>query len=238
MLSGTICKTYGEEGLAEDTVHFKFKGVAGQSFGAWLAKGVTFELEGMSNDYLGKGISGGKIIAYPDKKVNYKSEENIIIGNTTFYGAISGEAYIRGAAGERFCIRNSGLLSVVEGVGDHACEYMTGGRVVVLGETGRNFGAGMSGGIAYVYDKKDSFKNKCNMGMVELDRLDAQDIETLKSLLANHYKYTASPLAKKILDNLKREARNFVKVMPLEYKRILDEGKAAKKLESGEYTDG
>ncbi len=238
MLSGEICKTYGEEGLPEDTVHFKFKGVAGQSFGAWLAKGVTFELEGLSNDYIGKGISGGKIIVYPDKKVNYKSEENIIIGNTTFYGAISGQAYIRGIAGERFCIRNSGLLAVVEGVGDHACEYMTGGRVLVLGKAGRNFGAGMSGGIAYVYDKERSFKNKCNMGMVELDSPEGEDIETIKSLLANHYKYTASPLAKHFFDNLKQEIKNFVKVMPLEYKRILDEGKGAKKLDSGEYTDG
>jgi len=238
MLSGKICKIYGEEGLAEDTVHFKFKGVAGQSFGAWLAKGVTFELEGLSNDYIGKGISGGKIIVYPDKKANYKSEKNIIIGNTTFYGAISGEAYIRGAAGERFCIRNSGLFSVVEGVGDHACEYMTGGRVVVLGETGRNFGAGMSGGIAYVYDKNRSFKDKCNLGMVELGSLATQDIVTIKGLLTNHYKYTASPLAKNISDNLKNEIKYFVKVMPLEYKRILEERKGAKKLDLGEYTDG
>jgi glutamate synthase domain-containing protein 3 len=149
MLSGRVCQAFGEEGLLDDTIHFKFKGVAGQSFGAWLAKGITFELEGMSNDYIGKGISGGKLIVYPDKHANYKSEENIIIGNTTFYGAISGEAYIRGVAGERFCIRNSGLSAVVEGVGDHGCEYMTGGRVVILGKTGRNFAAGMSGGIAY-----------------------------------------------------------------------------------------
>jgi len=238
MLSGQICKTYGEEGLPQDTVYFKFKGVAGQSFGAWLAKGVTFELEGLSNDYIGKGISGGKIIVYPDKKANYKSEENIIIGNTTFYGAISGEAYIRGVAGERFCIRNSGLLSVVEGVGDHACEYMTGGRVVVLGKTGRNFGAGMSGGIAYIYDKEGFFKNKCNMSMVELDVPDQQDAQTIKELLVNHNKYTLSPLAKKIADDLKHELKYFVKVMPLEYKRILEERKLAKKLDSGEYTDG
>ena len=238
MLSGEICKAHGEEGLLEDTVYFKFKGMAGQSFGAWLAKGVTFELEGMSNDYIGKGISGGKIIVYPDKKANYKSEENIIIGNTTFYGAICGEAYIRGVAGERFCIRNSGILGVVEGVGDHACEYMTGGRIVVLGKTGRNFGAGMSGGIAYIYDKERTFKNKCNMGMVELDLPGGQDVETIKSLLIKHYKYTASPIAKKILDNLKQEVKNFVKVMPLEYKRILNESKGAKKLDLGEYTDG
>ncbi|MDD5568289.1 MAG: glutamate synthase large subunit [Candidatus Omnitrophica bacterium] len=238
MLSGQICKTYGEEGLPEDTVYFKFKGVAGQSFGAWLAKGVTFELEGLSNDYIGKGISGGKIIVYPDRKTNYKSEENIIIGNTTFYGAISGEAYIRGVAGERFCIRNSGLLSVVEGVGDHACEYMTGGRIVILGKTGRNFGAGMSGGIAYVYDKEGAFKSKCNMSMVELDVPGQQDAQTIKGLLANHYRYTLSPLAKKISDNLKQELKYFVKVMPLEYKRILEERKLARKSDSGEDADG
>ena len=238
MLSGQLCKTYGEEGLPEDTLYFKFKGVAGQSFGAWLAKGVTFELEGLSNDYIGKGISGGKIIVYPDKKANYESEENIIIGNTTFYGAICGEAYIRGVAGERFCIRNSGLYAVVEGVGDHACEYMTGGRVMVLGKTGRNFGAGMSGGIAYVYDQDGTFKNKCNMGMIELDSPDEQDTGTIKSLLTNHYKYTTSPKAKKILDNVKQEIKYFVKVMPLEYKRILEEKKLAKKIDLGEYTDG
>ncbi|MDO8662115.1 MAG: glutamate synthase large subunit [Candidatus Omnitrophota bacterium] len=238
MLSGEICKAYGEEGLAEDTLYFKFKGVAGQSFGAWLAKGVTFELEGLSNDYIGKGISGGKIIVYPDKNTHYQSEENIIIGNTTFYGAISGEAYIRGVAGERFCIRNSGLYAVVEGVGDHACEYMTGGRVAILGKTGRNFGAGMSGGIAYVYDRDRQFKYKCNMGMVELDKPDSQDSETIKRLLSNHFKYTASPSAKIILDNLSRELPYFVKVMPLEYKRILEENKMAKKLDLGEYSDG
>ncbi|MFA5144433.1 MAG: glutamate synthase large subunit [Candidatus Omnitrophota bacterium] len=238
MLSGQICKTYGEEGLPEDSIYFKFKGVAGQSFGAWLAKGVTFELEGLSNDYIGKGISGGKIIVYPDKKADYRPEDNIIIGNTTFYGAISGEAYIRGVAGERFCIRNSGLLAVVEGVGDHACEYMTGGRVAVIGATGRNFGAGMSGGIAYVYDKEGTFKNKCNMGMVELDSPDKQDIETIKNLLLNHHKYTASALAKMILDNLKQEIKHFIKVMPLEYKRILEEKKLVKKLDLEEYSDG
>ncbi|MBI4335564.1 MAG: glutamate synthase large subunit, partial [Candidatus Omnitrophica bacterium] len=168
MLSGEVCRLHGEEGLSEDTIHFKFKGAAGQSFGAWLARGVTFELEGMANDYVGKGISGGKIIIYPDNSADYKPEENIIIGNTTFYGAITGEAYIRGVAGERFCIRNSGLQAVVEGLGDHGCEYMTGGRAVVIGRTGRNFGAGMSGGIAYEYDIDGDIKKRCNMSMVEL----------------------------------------------------------------------
>ncbi|MFH1645746.1 MAG: glutamate synthase large subunit, partial [Candidatus Omnitrophota bacterium] len=162
MLSGEVCRLYGEEGLPMDTIKCRFNGVAGQSFGAFLAKGITFELEGIANDYVGKGISGGKIVIYPDKTATYKACENIIIGNTSFYGAISGEAYIRGLAGERFAIRNSGLYAVVEGVGDHGCEYMTGGRVVVLGKTGRNFAAGMSGGIAYVYDETGSFSEKCN----------------------------------------------------------------------------
>src|SRR3990167_5566820 len=152
----------------------------------------------MANDYVGKGISGGKIIIYPDKRATYVSEENIIIGNTTFYGAITGEAYIRGVAGERFCIRNSGLFSVVEGVGDHGCEYMTGGRVVILGKTGRNFAAGMSGGIAYVYDKGKTFSFNCNMGMVEFDKITTSDAETVNNLLVNHYRYTASPAAKKV----------------------------------------
>ena len=167
MLSGEVCRRYGDEALTEDTIHFKFTGVAGQSFGAWLAKGITFELEGLANDYIGKGMSGGKIIVYPGKRCTYIPEENIIIGNTTFYGAIRGEAYIRGVAGERFCIRNSGLETVVEGVGDHGCEYMTGGKVIVIGETGRNFAAGMSGGVAYIYDKDNTFTRKCNKSMVE-----------------------------------------------------------------------
>jgi len=238
MLSGKVCKIYGEEGLAEDTIYCKFKGVAGQSFGAWLAKGVTFELEGMANDYVGKGISGGKIIIYPDKTTDYKPEENIIIGNTTFYGAINGEAYIRGVAGERFCIRNSGLYTVVEGLGDHGCEYMTGGRVVVLGKTGRNFAAGMSGGIAYIYDNDATFKDKCNMSMVELEKPNDDDLETIKNLLANHNKYTQSLIAKKILDNFSREKGKFIKVMPLEYKRVLEGEKLERKLELTEVSDG
>ncbi|MDD5424402.1 MAG: glutamate synthase subunit alpha, partial [Candidatus Omnitrophica bacterium] len=150
MLSGEVCRRCGDGALLENTIMCKFRGIAGQSFGAFLAKGVTFELEGMANDYTGKGISGGKVIIYPDRDARYEPDKNVIIGNTTFYGAISGEAYVCGIAGERFCIRNSGLYAVVEGVGDHGCEYMTGGRVVILGKTGRNFAAGMSGGIAYV----------------------------------------------------------------------------------------
>jgi glutamate synthase domain-containing protein 2/glutamate synthase domain-containing protein 1/glutamate synthase domain-containing protein 3 len=223
MLSGEVVKRFCETGLPDDTIHFKFKGVAGQSFGAWLAKGITFELEGMSNDYVGKGISGGKIIIYPDKKAGYAPEKNIIIGNTTFYGAISGEAYIRGMAGERFCIRNSGLYAVVEGVGDHGCEYMTGGKVVVLGPTGRNFAAGMSGGIAYVYDKYNDFPERCNLAMIELEELNTEDKKLIRNMLQKHFKHTRSPLAKDILDNFTKEARRFVKVMPKEYKRVLEE---------------
>jgi len=237
MLSGEVCRHCGEEGLAEDAIHCKFKGVSGQSFGAWLAKGITFELEGMANDYVGKGISGGKIIIYPDKETTYEPEENIIIGNTTFYGAINGEAYIRGVTGERFCIRNSGLYAVVEGVGDHGCEYMTGGRVVVLGKTGRNFAAGMSGGIAYVYDKKKDFKYKCNMEMVEFEELDESDIDTVRELLNNHYRYTQSSVAKGILDNFYNELNNFVKVMPIEYKHVLKKDKVCEK-ELVEITEG
>jgi glutamate synthase domain-containing protein 2/glutamate synthase domain-containing protein 1/glutamate synthase domain-containing protein 3 len=238
MLSGEVCRIYGEEGLPENTIHCKFKGVAGQSFGAWLTKGITFELEGMCNDYVGKGISGGKIIIYPDKQADFKPEENIIIGNTTFYGAISGQAYIRGVAGERFCIRNSGLYAVIEGVGDHGCEYMTGGRVVVLGNTGRNFAAGMSGGIAYVYDITKDFKKKCNLDMVELEEISDSDIETIKNLLSSHYHYTQSPIAKRMLDNFKYEIKKFIKVMPIEYKRILQEKEVEERLELAEVSDG
>ncbi len=239
MLSGQVCKKYGEEGLPEETIHFKFKGVAGQSFGAWLAKGVTFELEGMANDYVGKGISGGKIIIYPDKRARYVPEDNIIIGNTTFYGAIMGEAYIRGRAGERFCIRNSGVYAVVEGVGDHGCEYMTGGRVVVIGPTGRNFAAGMSGGIAYIWDVEGNFKEKCNLEMVGLEEVvEDEDIETVLQLLQNHYKYTESSVAKYILDNFNQEIKRFIKVMPYEYKRILEQRLLEEKLDLTEVSDG
>jgi len=220
-LSGEVCYVYGEKGLNDDTIHFKFNGVAGQSFGAFLAKGITFELEGMSNDYEGKGIFGGKIIIYPDKQTAYKSEENIIIGNTSFYGATKGEAYIRGIAGERFCIRNSGLLAVAEGVGDHGCEYMTGGRVVIIGKTGRNFAAGMSGGIAYVYDIDGDFKSKCNLEMVKLKEINEHDENIIKSLLTNHYEYTESERAKEILSDFKNKKKNFIKVIPSEYEHIL-----------------
>jgi glutamate synthase (NADPH/NADH) large chain len=222
MLSGEVCRLHGELGLAEDSIHCKFRGVAGQSFGAFLARGVTFELEGLANDYIGKGMSGGKMVVYPDRQADYLPQDNIIVGNTTFYGATGGEAYIRGIAGERFCIRNSGLHAVVEGVGDHGCEYMTAGRVVVLGKTGRNFAAGMSGGIAYVYDESGIFKPRCNLAMVELEDLSPEDEATLRGMLHNHYEYTRSPLAKAVLDDFGRQVRKFVKVMPLEYRRVLE----------------
>lgn len=238
MLSGEVCKRFGEEGLPEDSINIKFKGVAGQSFGAWLAKGITFELEGLANDYVGKGISGGKIIIYPDKASGYNAKENIIIGNTAFYGAISGQAYIRGVAGERFCIRNSGLYAVAEGVGDHGCEYMTGGRVVVLGETGRNFAAGMSGGIAYIYDEGKNFKERCNLSMVKLEEVSSDDMATIKHMLSNHARCTQSPLAKRILDKAETEIKKFIKVMPLEYKRILESKIIEKKMDLVEVSDG
>ena len=238
MLSGKVCLAYGEEGLPPDTIHFKFNGTAGQSFGAFLANGITFELEGMANDYVGKGISGGRIIVYPDTKVSYSSEQNIIIGNTAFYGAVSGEAHIRGLAGERFCIRNSGLYAVVEGVGDHGCEYMTGGRVVVLGETGRNFAAGMSGGIAYVYARDFDFRKRCNLDMVNLEALNAEDETDIRQLISNHARYTASGVSLRILDNFNEASRHFIKVMPLEYKRILENEKLEEKMGLSEVSDG
>ena len=238
MLSGRVCRIFGEHGLAENTINCKFKGIAGQSFGAFLAKGITFELEGMSNDYVGKGISGGKIIIYPNKRADYRPENNIIIGNTCFYGAITGEAYIRGRAGERFCIRNSGLYAVIEGVGDHGCEYMTGGRVVVLGGTGRNFAAGMSGGVAYIYDRDGDFKDRCNLEMVELGAVDQEDASIISNLLSNHYRYTQSDLAQGIVNDLKNKLKKFVKVMPIEYKRILNEKKVEKRLDLAESSDG
>ena len=226
ILSNQVCSRYGNSGLPEDTIKAKFIGVAGQSFGAFLAHGITFELVGIANDYVGKGISGGKLIIVPDPKAKFKAEDNYIIGNTTFYGAISGEAYIRGRAGERFCIRNSGLYGVVEGVGDHGCEYMTGGRVVILGTTGRNFGAGMSGGVAYVYDEDGRFAQRCNMEMVELSSIeDEEDVSTIRTLMHDHIAYTRSEKAARILSDIKEELAKFVKVMPLEYKRILEQKK-------------
>ncbi len=238
MLSGEVCRLHGESGLSPDTIWFKFKGVAGQSFGAWLAHGITFDLEGMANDYIGKGISGGKIIVYPDKNTDFMPGDNIIIGNTTFYGAIRGEAYIRGKAGERFCIRNSGLNAVVEGVGDHGCEYMTGGKAVILGETGRNFGAGMSGGIAFVYDRGGKFKKHCNMEMIEFDEMEEKDKEDLRRLLFRHKQYTGSDIAGKILEDFETEIAGFVKVIPTEYKKILELERVEGRIGLSETFDG
>ncbi len=225
-LSGMVAQKFGHGGLPDDTIHFKFNGHAGQSLGCFLAKGITLELEGDANDYCGKGMSGGKIIVYPPKSAidaGFKPAENIIAGNVICYGAISGEIYLRGVVGERFCVRNSGANAVVEGVGDHGCEYMTGGRVVVIGPTGRNFAAGMSGGIAYVYDDNGQFAKLCNLEMVELEQPDKpEDRETIKRLLENHYKYTGSTKAKAILDDWEKELRWFVKVMPTDYRRVLE----------------
>ncbi len=224
MLSGVVAKKYGNAGLPDDTINITFKGSAGQSFGAFLARGISFKLEGDANDYMGKGLSGGKIVVVPPKGITYQSEENVIIGNTVLYGATSGEVYINGIAGERFCVRNSGAIAVVEGAGDHCCEYMTGGRTVVLGRTGRNFAAGMSGGIAYVLNVDGNFDYFCNMGMVELTLLeDMQDQKELKDLITRHYQYTESPLAKKILDNWANYVTEFIKVTPIEYKKVLEE---------------
>lgn len=226
MLSGEIAKKYGNAGLPEDTIQFTFTGSAGQSFGAFLAHGVTFKLEGDANDYVGKGLSGGKIIIVPPTTSTFKPEENIIAGNTLLYGATSGEIYINGRVGERFCVRNSGAVAVVEGAGDHCCEYMTGGRTVVLGKTGRNFAAGMSGGVAYVYNIDEDFDYYCNMQMVELTLIeDTYDSRELRQLITNHYNYTNSPLAKYILDNWNTEVEKFMKVTPIEYKKVLQDDK-------------
>ena len=223
MLSSEIAKKHGHAGLPDGTIHFKFTGSAGQSFGCFLARGVTLELEGDANDYCGKGLSGGRVIVYPPKNSSFKAEENIVAGNVIGYGAIAGEIYLRGVVGERFCVRNSGAEAVVEGVGDHGCEYMTGGRVVVIGPTGRNFAAGMSGGIAYVHDTSGQFKDLCNLEMVELERPEkAEDVKTIRRLLENHRKYTGSPVAKAILDDFEEELKWFVKVMPTDYRRVLE----------------
>jgi glutamate synthase (NADPH/NADH) large chain len=252
MLSGRVAERYGHKGLPDDTIYIKARGIGGQSFGAWLAHGVTIELEGEANDYVGKGLSGGRLIIYPpsDSGID-KAEDNIIVGNTVLYGAVSGEVYFRGVAGERFCVRNSGATAVVEGVGDHGCEYMTGGVMVCLGPTGRNFAAGMSGGIAYVLDADGSFADHCNQAMVELEPIAAEDealehldhqggdLEShgfvdvshdmtrfdevrLKQLILKHKHYTNSDVARAILDDWESIRPKFVKVMPVDYRRALE----------------
>ena len=224
-----ITKKYGAEGLPEDTINIHFNGSAGMSFGAFVPKGVTLTLEGDANDYLGKGLSGGKIIVYPPRHSTFVPEENILVGNVLLYGATQGEAYFRGLAGERFCVRNSGVSTVVEGIGDHGCEYMTGGRVVVIGHTGRNFAAGMSGGIAYVLDEQGDFDIRCNQGMVDLDALeDEEDLIIVKTLLTKHVDYTQSTVARNILDHWGKYQSKFIKVMPKDYKRVLAAIKKAK----------
>ncbi|MDQ3683216.1 MAG: glutamate synthase-related protein, partial [Bacteroidota bacterium] len=221
ILSNEISKKYRSAGLPDDTIHFKFTGTAGQSFGAFNTNGVTMELEGDANDYFGKGLSGAKLIVYPSANAGLVPEENIIIGNVAFYGATSGTAYIRGKAGERFAVRNSGVQAVVEGVGDHGCEYMTGGCIVVLGDTGRNFAAGMSGGLAYVYDVRGSFRSLCNPEMVDLHEVSDQDYKELRQMIENHFQYTHSTVAKFIIDDFDNQVRNFIKVFPKDYKRVL-----------------
>jgi glutamate synthase (NADPH/NADH) large chain len=249
MMSGEIAKRHGHAGLTEDSIHVKFTGNAGQSFGAWLSHGVSFELVGDANDYVGKGLSGGRIAIYPSPDSQLVPEENIIIGNTVLYGAIAGECYFRGVAGERFAVRNSGASAVVEGCGDHGAEYMTGGVVVVLGETGRNFAAGMSGGIAYVLDEKNAFDSLCNKSMVELEAVPREeraanddgidpssdmtcyDERRLRGLIENHQRYTGSDRARTILDDWDNYLPKFVKVMPVEYRRALHEMQAKAELE-------
>ena len=229
MLSGLVAQKYGAQGLPDSTINVKFKGSAGQSFGAFLAGGISFKLEGETNDYFGKGLSGGRIAILPPVRSNFNAEDNIIAGNTGLYGATSGELYINGKVGERFAVRNSGAIAVVEGAGDHCCEYMTGGRVVVLGETGRNFAAGMSGGVAYVWDKKHDFDYFCNMDMVEINLVeDSSYRKELHELIRQHYLYTGSKLARTMLDDWNRYVEDFIQVVPIEYKRVLQEEQVRK----------
>ena len=229
MLSGAIAAKYGEDGLPDKTVNVKFKGSAGQSFGAFLVKGVDFKLEGETNDYFAKGLSGGRISILPPIRSNFSAEDNIIAGNTGLYGATSGELYINGKVGERFGVRNSGAIAVIEGAGDHCCEYMTGGRVVVLGETGRNFAAGMSGGVAYVWDKNHNFDYFCNMDMVEINLVeDSTYRKELHELIRQHYLYTGSKLARTMLDDWNHYVEDFIQVVPIEYKRVLQEEQVKK----------
>jgi glutamate synthase (NADPH/NADH) large chain/glutamate synthase (ferredoxin) len=226
MMSSRIAKKYGIEGLPPDTITIKFTGSAGQSFGAFISRGITLILEGESNDYLGKGLSGGKIVVFPPKNAIFNAEDTILIGNTSLYGATQGEAYFYGMAGERFAVRNSGVRAVIEGTGDHGCEYMTGGVVVVLGQTGRNFAAGMSGGVAFVLNELDKFQSRCNLGMVELEKVTtAEDKKQLHEMITSHFMYTGSRNAKRILHAWETILQKFVKVMPIDYKRVLEERK-------------
>jgi glutamate synthase domain-containing protein 3 len=223
LLSGEVARRRGIEGLADGTVEVKLRGSAGQSFGAWLAHGVTLELEGDANDYVGKGLSGGSLVVRPPREARFAAEENVIVGNVVLYGATGGRAFFRGLAGERFAVRNSGAASVVEGIGDHGCEYMTGGRVVVLGPTGLNFAAGMSGGVAYVLDHDGRFRSRCNTELVGFDEISDDDAEELRALVEEHRDRTGSTVAARLLDSWGGSLERFVKVMPHDYKRALAE---------------
>jgi glutamate synthase (NADPH) large chain len=221
MLGYEVTKRFGGTGLPDDTIRVNFTGSAGQSFGAFIPKGITLSLEGEANDFVGKGLSGGKLIVRPPAGAAFTPEENVIIGNVAFYGATSGEAFVSGVAGERFAVRNSGAHAVVEGVGDHGCEYMTGGRIVVLGRTGRNFAAGMSGGIAYVLDTDGSFALNCNIDMVDLERLDQpEEVALVRGLIARHAELTGSGIGRRLLDNWAIARQQFVAVMPRDFKRV------------------
>lgn len=223
MLSHEVTKRYHSAGLPAETIHIKLSGSAGQSLGAFLCPGIMLELEGDSNDYVGKGLSGGKIVVYPPRQSKFDPKENIVIGNVALYGATSGEAYFNGMAAERFCVRNSGARAVVEGVGDHGCEYMTGGTVVVLGKTGRNFAAGMSGGIAYVFDVDEKFSSRCNPELVDLDKVEKEeDIMTLRMMIQQHQRHTNSQLAKEVLADFDNLLPKFIKVFPRDYKRVIE----------------
>jgi glutamate synthase (ferredoxin) len=228
ILGSELTRRHGSAGLPDDTIQVKFTGSAGQSFGAFLPRGITLTLEGDSNDYIGKGLSGGKIIVFPPRTARFVAEENILIGNVALYGATGGQAFFRGQAGERFCVRNSGASAVVEGTGDHCCEYMTGGVTVVLGPTGRNFAAGMSGGMAFVFDEGRDFRERCNLEMVELEPLgEPEDLELVRDLLIQHAGYTRSPVAARILSDWEWAVGRFVKVMPTDYRRVLEQQRSA-----------
>jgi glutamate synthase (NADPH/NADH) large chain len=222
MLGYEVTKKWAGEGLPDDTISIDFSGSAGQSFGAFVPRGITLRLSGDANDYVGKGLSGGRIVVRPDSRSKFVAHDNVIAGNVIGYGATSGEMYLRGVVGERFCVRNSGATAVVEGVGDHGCEYMTGGRVVVLGSTGRNFAAGMSGGVAYVYDPTGNFPSKVNYEMVDLEKLSSVDEEELVEILQRHLVETDSDVARRVVDQWEREKSSFVKVMPRDYRRVLE----------------
>jgi glutamate synthase (NADPH) large chain len=222
MLGAEVTRRYGGAGLPEDTIGVHFTGSAGQSFGAFVPRGVTLSLEGDANDFWGKGLSGGKLVVYPPRQSTFASHENVIVGNVCLYGATGGEAYVRGIAGERFAVRNSGASAVVEGVGDHGCEYMTAGRVVVIGRTGRNFAAGMSGGVAYVLDLDGQFERRCNTQMVDLEPLgETDDLDFVRTMLRRHVRYTNSGRAMRLLTDWLEEHARFVKVIPRDYKRVL-----------------